>query len=282
MIRSRRLLVTCVLLVLLGHVLGQSKEDVKRKLGTQSNKATKLLKKTKLDKDEDDRYAAAGLQTTAATPADVTTAPVPDDFDDTSIDQDDDDDELVQHPGYRLKKDLLRHYRKDIHPVKVWTDTVKVDIGMALIHLDLDERHSALDIDAWMRFNWTDQYLTWDPSQYEGIDVIHFGGGEIWQPDIHLYNNADGANMNHFGDVYLLVYSTGNVLWVPPAKFKAFCKVDLRMWPHENPTCKIKFGSWTSHGDQISLGLFGGQETVERLNFYTDNKEWILVNTTVK
>ena len=27
------------------------------------------------------------------------------------------------------------------------------------------------------------------------------------------YNNADGANMDHFGDVYLLVYSSGNVLW---------------------------------------------------------------------
>ena len=42
-------------------------------------------------------------------------------------------------------------------------------------------------------------------------------------------------------------------MWVPPAKFKAFCKVDLRLWPHESPTCKLKFGSWTSHGDQISL-----------------------------
>ena len=264
---------TCVLLLLLGDVIGQSKEDLKK--SSQSKKATKLLKKTKLldiVKDED-------ISPSVATP--TMTTPIPD-IDDSDITDQDDDDELVQHPAYRLKKDLLRNYRKDIHPVKVWTDTVKVDIGMALIHLDLDERHSALDIDAWMRFNWTDQYLTWDPSKYEGIDVIHFGGGEIWRPDIHLYNNADGANMNHFGDVFFLVYSSGNVLWVPPAKFKAFCKVDLRMWPHESPTCKIKFGSWTSHGDQISLGLFGGQETVERLNFYTDNKEWVLVNTTVK
>ena len=56
---------------------------------------------------------------------------------------------------------------------------------------------------------------------------------------ITRYNNADGSNMNHFGDVYLLVYSTGNVLWVPPAQFQAFCKVDLRMWPHESPSCKV-------------------------------------------
>ena len=132
---------------------------------------------------------------------------------------------------------------------------------MAVIHLDLDERHSVLDIDSWMRFNWTDQYLSWDPQLHDNVTQIHLGSEEIWKPDIHLYdtmhamhahgdlycqsfytryNNADGSNMNHFGDVYLLVYSTGNVLWVPPAQFKAFCKVDLRMWPHESPECKVK------------------------------------------
>ena len=39
---------------------------------------------------------------------------------------------------------------------------------MAVIHLDLDERHSVLDIDSWMRFNWTDENLKWDPADYEG------------------------------------------------------------------------------------------------------------------
>ena len=64
------------------------------------------------------------------------------------------------------------------------------------------------------------------------------------------YNNADGSNMNHFGDVYLLVYSTGNVLWVPPAQLQAFCKVDLRLWPHESPSCKVgkrNIKSWIIH-----------------------------------
>ena len=57
---------------------------------------------------------------------------------------------------------------------------------MAVIHLDLDERRSVLDIDSWMRFNWTDQYLTWDPKHYAGVNQIHLGGEEIWKPDIHL------------------------------------------------------------------------------------------------
>jgi len=188
----------------------------------------------------------------------------------------------ITNPRDRLSQKLLSNYNKNIHPVKNWKQSVKVDVGMALIHLDLDERHSVVNIDSWMRFNWTDEYLVWDPQDYDGLDQIHFRGQDIWTPDIHLYNNADGANMNHFGDVLYLVYNDGKVLWVPPAKMQAFCKIDLRMWPHESPRCRLKFGSWTSHGDQISLGLFNGKDEVEYLNFYTDNKEWIIVNTTVR
>ena len=54
-----------------------------------------------------------------------------------------------------------------------------------------------------------------------------------------------------------------------------------RLWPHESHTCNLKFGSWTSHGGQIRLGLYDNLETVESLNYYTDNKEWQLTDSKV-
>jgi len=170
---------------------------------------------------------------------------------------------------------------KKARPVKNWTDPVTVNIGMALIHLDLDEHKSIIEIDAWMRFNWMDEFLTWSPEDYDGVTQLHLKTWDLWRPDIHLYNNADADNMNHYGDVLYIVYNNGKVLWVPPAKLKAFCKVDLRLWPHESHTCNLKFGSWTSHGGQIRLGLYDNLETVESLNYYTDNKEWQLTDSKV-
>ena len=79
-----------------------------------------------------------------------------------------------------------------------------------------------------MRFKWNDDYLTWDPSDYGGLKQVHLKQGDLWKPDIHLYNNADGDNMNHYGEVYFIVDHSGQVLWVPPAKLSAFCRVDLR------------------------------------------------------
>ena len=45
----------------------------------------------------------------------------------------------------------------------------------------------------------------------------------------------------------------------------------------------MKFGSWTSHGDQIDLGLYHNMTKTENLNFYTDNKVQLqmLINNTV-
>ena len=81
---------------------------------------------------------------------------------------------------------------------------------MALIHLDLDEKLSLLEVgscllklgsklqnirpkipkniwsnistvssnqhqvDGWMRLNWTDEYLSWVPSQHGGIELVNF------------------------------------------------------------------------------------------------------------
>lgn len=181
----------------------------------------------------------------------------------------------------RLRNKLLQNYDTKVHPVKQHQDKVKVDIGMALIHLNLDEKSSILEVDAWLRMTWMDQFLSWNKSDYDNLDRIHFGPDEIWKPDIELYNNADTGRGGSYSaqTTHFLVYNSGKVLWLPPAKFKAFCKISLKLWPLETQMCKLKFGSWTSHGDQIDLGLYENLTSVERMNFYTHNKEWEILTT---
>ena len=55
----------------------------------------------------------------------------------------------------------------------------------------------------------------------------------------------------------------------------------LRFWPLDAQTCKLKFGSWTSHGDQIDLAKYKNMTTAEYLNFYTKNREWQSLSTSV-
>lgn len=36
--------------------------------------------------------------------------------------------------------------------------------------------------------SWTDHYLQWNVSEYPGVKTVRFPDGQIWKPDILLYN----------------------------------------------------------------------------------------------
>ncbi len=44
-----------------------------------------------------------------------------------------------------------------------------------------------------------------------------------------------------------------------------------------NQECKLKFGSWTSNGNEVDLALYHNASEGELLNFYTDNREWQII-----
>ena len=54
------------------------------------------------------------------------------------------------------------------------------------------------------------------------------------------------------------------VMWVPPAKLKAFCKLDLRYWPMDKQKCFMKFASWTAHGGQINVTKYNEKNNVSK------------------
>lgn len=40
----------------------------------------------------------------------------------------------------------------------------------------------------WIRQEWTDAYLHWDPKDYGDLDAIRIPSSLVWRPDIVLYN----------------------------------------------------------------------------------------------
>lgn len=35
---------------------------------------------------------------------------------------------------------------------------------------------------------WRDEFMTWDPEEYDGLDTVYVSVEDIWRPDIVLYN----------------------------------------------------------------------------------------------
>ncbi|XP_069172872.1 neuronal acetylcholine receptor subunit alpha-6 isoform X1 [Procambarus clarkii] len=152
----------------------------------------------------------------------------------------------------RVRKEVLKTYDKRTMPQRTHNGTTWVYFDFVLRGLWFDETSQVLHLNAWILMVWKDKRVRWDPKDYGGLDVLHFGHDELWTPDITVYNNADITEVDHYGNTHLVVYN-GWVVWFPPAHISVECPMDISHWPYDTQTCHIYFGSWTTHGWQIEL-----------------------------
>ncbi|KAF5906521.1 neuronal acetylcholine receptor subunit alpha-2-like, partial [Clarias magur] len=179
------------------------------------------------------------------------------------------------HAEDDLFKKLFIGYNKWSRPVPNTTDVVIVKFGLSIAQLiDVDEKNQMMTTNVWLKQEWNDYKLRWNPSDYDNVTSIRVPSELIWVPDIVLYNNADGEfAVTHMTKAHL--FYTGKVRWVPPAIYKSSCSIDVTFFPFDQQNCKMKFGSWTYDKAKIDLERL---ETTVDLKDYWESGEWAIVN----
>ncbi|XP_051875685.1 neuronal acetylcholine receptor subunit beta-3a isoform X3 [Pristis pectinata] len=87
-----------------------------------------------------------------------------------------------------LLKNLFRGYQKWVRPVRNCNDTIKVKFGLEISQLvDVDEKNQLMATNVWLKQEWNDYKLSWNPDDYGGISTIRVPSESIWLPDIVLY-----------------------------------------------------------------------------------------------
>ncbi|XP_071013854.1 neuronal acetylcholine receptor subunit alpha-5-like [Oncorhynchus clarkii lewisi] len=176
----------------------------------------------------------------------------------------------------KLFKNLFRNYQKWVRPVEYLNGTVRVRFGLAISQLvDVDEKNQLMTTNVWMKQEWLDMKLRWDPGDYLGITNIRVPSDSIWIPDIVLYDNADGR---FEGSVTKAVVKyDGTIIWTQPANYKSACIIDVTFFPFDLQNCSMKFGSWTYDGSQVDILLEDFH--VDKRDYF-DNGEWEIVKAT--
>jgi len=177
----------------------------------------------------------------------------------------------------RLLHDVLSSYNplfipkfNKSHPIEVTMETMLKKI------VEYDYEKGILTSLVWLDFNWFDEYLKWNPADYNGIERIQLPPSKVWVPDIFLFNDVSG----HFGtDIlserpYLVVESNGDVRWIPPMILKTSC-----LHGAQEESCELKFGSWVYTADQLDLRP--AIPTMD-LEGYTGSSLWDLSETRVE
>lgn len=78
----------------------------------------------------------------------------------------------------KLKGELLQDYDRLNRPENFETAT-QCWLGLTIIHMELDETKGVLETHAWMRMNWSDSKLKWDPSKNSNITQINVQPDEV-------------------------------------------------------------------------------------------------------
>jgi len=180
-----------------------------------------------------------------------------------------------------LRKHLFTGYDKNILPIKTTNTTVDIAVGLNLIHID-SLQEGVLTASAWLRMVWNDYRLKWDKDKFGGVDVLRVYPGDLWLPDIELYNTKDYrefslATQFRNQPSMALLYPDSEVLWVPPVDIKVICaNFSFTAGPMDEQKCNIKLGSWTHHGNIINLTLHNNKEKMDLEDFYHSSSPYVV------
>ncbi|XP_077995873.1 neuronal acetylcholine receptor subunit alpha-2-like [Glandiceps talaboti] len=177
----------------------------------------------------------------------------------------------------RLFRDLLHNSDYDtlVRPVEDPSEIVKVKFGLSIVQLmDVDERNQIMTTSVWIKQEWNDYRLRWNPANYSGITTLPIPQNLIWRPDTVLYNYADGTYSGSDFPAKAVVSSNGMVYHVPPAIFKSPCSINIEYFPFDEQRCRMKFGTWAYSGKQIILEIM--DEHAVKEDFW-ENEEWQIV-----
>ncbi|XP_076347952.1 neuronal acetylcholine receptor subunit alpha-10-like [Tachypleus tridentatus] len=178
----------------------------------------------------------------------------------------------------RLLDKLMRGYDNSVRPVLIASNPVVIRLGITLTQIfDLDEKKQVLTTNVWLDQEWIDEYLSWDPTEFNNLTKIRIPCEKIWRPDIVLYNSADDYTRGYMNSRAMLE-PNGNVFWPPPTKLRSTCPVDVTYFPFDDQICNMKLGSWIYDGLQVDVT---NRTSEVDLSNYVSNGEWELLEARI-
>ncbi|KAI6183708.1 AcetylCholine Receptor [Aphelenchoides bicaudatus] len=155
-----------------------------------------------------------------------------------------------------LYNHLFKHYRKEIRPVDSKNpSSTNVTVQLFLKQIQkVHESDQVLSLYCWLELYWTDNFLRWNESEFDGVQEIIVPAAQIWRPDLLVYNNAH-------------------------------MDIEGNQMETNAQECYIMLSSWSYSGAEIMLDTLISTEkdnsqtdlsSISALAHYMENQEWQL------
>ncbi|XP_054988149.1 5-hydroxytryptamine receptor 3A [Sorex araneus] len=180
-------------------------------------------------------------------------------------------------PLQRLSQHLLASYQKGVRPVRDWrtSTTVSIDVIIYAI-LNVDEKNQVLTTYIWYRQFWTDEFLQWQPEDFDNITKLSIPTHSIWVPDILINEFVDMGKSPEIPYVY--VQHQGQVLNYKPLQVVTACSLEIYNFPFDVQNCSLTFTSWLHTIQDINISLWRLPENVKSdKSVFMNQGEWELL-----
>jgi len=159
---------------------------------------------------------------------------------------------------HEVFRNLMRNYEKAIMP-KPEDSALGLKFGFTIVSLTIDESTGIAEIFGWEKYGWNDARLTWDPEDKDGVDKLRVEPRYIWSPypDWTMYNSVQ-IEADIMDSAMMLVYASGEVLWIPRSRRKIQCQPE-----GDSYKCMMKFGSWVRHKGLLEPSFYTENSTID-------------------
>ncbi|XP_061608035.1 5-hydroxytryptamine receptor 3A isoform X2 [Phyllopteryx taeniolatus] len=178
----------------------------------------------------------------------------------------------------RLSEFLSAGYKKGVRPVKDWRTSTLVAIDLMVYSiLNVDEKNQVLTTYVWYRQSWTDEFLVWNPDDFDEVKQVSIPTANVWVPDILINEFVDVGKSPDIPYVY--VTHDGLVRNYKPIQVVTACTLNIYNFPFDVQKCSLTFQSWLHTIDDINITLMRSPEELrEDKSVFMNQGEWELLH----
>uniref|UniRef100_UPI0037E8B82E 5-hydroxytryptamine receptor 3A n=1 Tax=Semicossyphus pulcher TaxID=241346 RepID=UPI0037E8B82E len=187
---------------------------------------------------------------------------------------------LLKHLHLTPANDTLQIMR----PVKNWTTSTYVGLDMVMYGiLHMDEKSQTLTSHIWVQMSWVNEFLTWKPSDFCGIDTLSIPRSRLWLPDVAIQEDASDTGSIYHGP-FLTLMPNGFVMSSSRQRLTSTCQLNLALFPFDTQICQVTFGSMTTDESNIMLGTLNNDSTLYKVSeeLMVTQGEWELDNMEIE
>ncbi|EGT56552.1 CBN-CUP-4 protein [Caenorhabditis brenneri] len=183
------------------------------------------------------------------------------------IDSEDGEAEMFYNKTYSqhqttLEETIFRGYSPKIRPVKNGSVPTVVDVHWHIIHISINQVEQTMTVHGHIYMRWFDEFLVWDPKDFNGIHYARVKKWQVWQPKIKVSNSASGLgsafdfSTSAHVIIQMMEKDRAKIEMYPTFSIKVGCAFDFADYPYDENKCSLNLFSTSTMAEVQLQNLF--------------------------